>query len=118
MTTTSNASAKVRAADVSIPLIRATAPIGFTISPCSLGFVIIAISEQLIRAIRVGDDPEMLVSDLQNQFPGEALEINENDAELVAKVVAFIERLDQYPTLEGFRGFRPERLWTHSLQAT
>lgn len=85
--------AEVRAADVSIPLIRATAPIRFTISPCSLGFVIIAIAEQLIRAIRVGDDPEMLVSDLQNQFPGEALEINENYAGLVAKVVAFIERL-------------------------
>jgi hypothetical protein len=43
----------------------------------------------------VGDDPEMLVSDLQNQFPSEALEVNENDSGLVAKVVALIERLDQ-----------------------
>jgi hypothetical protein len=41
---------------------RAAATIGFTIAPCSLGFVIIAVSEQLIRAIMVGDDPEMLVS--------------------------------------------------------
>ena len=78
-----------------IPLIRAAATIGFTIAPCSLGFVIIAVSEQLIRAIMVGDDPEMLVSDLQNQFPNDAIEVNENDSGLVAKVVDLIERLDQ-----------------------
>ncbi len=41
----------------------------------------------------VGDDPEMLVSDLQNQFPNAAIEVNENcDAGLVAKVVDLIER--------------------------
>src|SRR5271154_5235443 len=54
--------------EVLIPLIRAAATIGFAIAPCSLGFVIIAVSEHLIRAIMVGDDPEMLVSDLQNSF--------------------------------------------------
>ena len=53
-------------------------------------------SEQLIRSIMVGDDPEMLVSDLQNQFPNAAIEVNENcDAGLVAKVVDLIERPDQ-----------------------
>jgi AraC family transcriptional regulator of adaptative response/methylated-DNA-[protein]-cysteine methyltransferase len=82
------------AADVLIPLIRAAATIGFAIAPCSLGFVIIAVSEQLIRSIMVGDDPEMLVSDLQHQFPNDAIEINENDAGLVAKVVDLIERPD------------------------
>src|SRR5277367_588258 len=81
-----------QAADVLIPLIRAAATIGFAIAPCSLGFVIIAVSEQLIRSIMVGDDPEMLVSDLQNQFPNEALEVMENDrAGLVPKVVDLIE---------------------------
>jgi hypothetical protein len=96
MVTTSNAHpAEARAADVSIPLIRAAATIGFTIAPCSLGFVIVAVSDRLIRAIMVGDDPEMLVSDLQNQFPSEALKVNENDSGLVSKVVALIERLDQ-----------------------
>jgi hypothetical protein len=96
MVTASNADpAEAREADVSIPLIRAAATIGFTIAPCSLGFVIIAVSEQLIRAIMVGDDPEMLVSDLQNQFPNDAIEVNENDSGLVAKVVDLIERLDQ-----------------------
>jgi AraC family transcriptional regulator, regulatory protein of adaptative response / methylated-DNA-[protein]-cysteine methyltransferase len=84
------------AADVLIPLIRAAATIGFAIAPCSLGFVIIAVSEQLIRSIMVGNDPEMLVSDLQNQFPNTAIEVIENyDAGLVAKVVDLIERPEQ-----------------------
>ena len=82
--------------DVLVPLIRAAATIGFAIAPCSLGFVIIAVSEHLIRSIMVGDDPEMLMSDLQNQFPNDAFEIIENDdAELVAKVVDLIERPGQ-----------------------
>lgn len=81
------------AADVLIPLIRTAATIGFAIAPCSLGFVIIAVSEQLIRSIMVGEDPEMLVSDLQKQFPNEAIKVHEtDDADLVAKVVDLIER--------------------------
>ena len=96
-TTTSNAEvAAAGAADVLIPLIRAAATIGFAIAPCSLGFVIIAVSEQLIRSIMVGNDPEMLVSDLQNQFPNAAIEVIENyDAGLVGKVVDLIERPEQ-----------------------
>ena len=96
-TSTSNAdSAKAGTADVLIPLIRTAATIGFAIAPCSLGFVIIAVSEQLIRSIMVGDDPEMLVSDLQNQFPNDAIEVMENDhAGLVPRVVDLIERSDQ-----------------------
>jgi AraC family transcriptional regulator, regulatory protein of adaptative response / methylated-DNA-[protein]-cysteine methyltransferase len=86
--------------DVLIPLIRAAATIGFAIAPCSLGFVIIAVSEHLIRSIMVGEDPEMLMSDLQNQFPHDAFEIIGNDdAELVAKVVNLIERPDQASAL-------------------
>src|ERR1700678_3145209 len=85
-----------QAADVLIPLIRAAATIGFAVAPCSLGFVIIAVSEQLIRSIMVGDDPEMLVSDLQNQFPEESLEVMETDhAGLVPKVVDLIENPDR-----------------------
>jgi AraC family transcriptional regulator of adaptative response/methylated-DNA-[protein]-cysteine methyltransferase len=79
-----------------IPLIRAAATIGFAVAPCSLGFVIIAVSEHVIRSIMVGDDPEMLMSDLQNQFPNDAFEVIENgDAGLVAKVVDLIERPEQ-----------------------
>ena len=78
-----------------IPLIRAAATIGFAIAPFSLGFVIIAVSEHLIRSIMVGDDPEMLMSNLQNQFPNDAFEIiGGDDAELVARVVGSIERPD------------------------
>jgi AraC family transcriptional regulator of adaptative response/methylated-DNA-[protein]-cysteine methyltransferase len=96
-TSTANAGlAEAGTADVLIPLIRAAATIGFAIAPCSLGFVIIAVSEQLIRSIMVGDDPEMLVSDLQNQFPNDAIEVNQNDdAGLVAKVLDLIEHPDQ-----------------------
>jgi AraC family transcriptional regulator, regulatory protein of adaptative response / methylated-DNA-[protein]-cysteine methyltransferase len=83
--------------DIIIPLIRTAATIGFAIAPCSLGFVIIAVSEHLIRSIMVGEDPEMLMSDLQNQFPNAAIEIIEDDAAapLVAKVVDLIARPDQ-----------------------
>jgi len=86
-------SSEAGTADVLIPLIRAAATISFAIAPCSLGFVIIAASEQLIRSIMVGDDPERLVSDLQNQFPNEAIEVDDNyDAGLIAKVVDLIGR--------------------------
>src|ERR1700677_1637798 len=93
ITWTSNTNrAEPRAADMLIPVIRTAATIGFAIAPCSLGFVIIAVSEQLIRSIMVGDDPEMMVSDLQNQFPSDALEVIEEDhAGLVSKVVDLIE---------------------------
>jgi AraC family transcriptional regulator, regulatory protein of adaptative response / methylated-DNA-[protein]-cysteine methyltransferase len=79
-----------------IPLIRAAATIGFAVAPCSLGFVIIAVSEHLIASILVGEDPEMLMSDLQNQFPNHPIEIIEkDDAGLVARVVDLIERPDK-----------------------
>src|SRR5271165_3487381 len=93
---TSNSNfAEAKAADVLIPLIRTAATISFAIAPCSLGFVIIAVSEQLIRSIMVGEDPEMLVSNLQNQYPNEAIEVIEDGhAGLVAKVVDLIERPD------------------------
>jgi hypothetical protein len=82
-------------ADVLIPLIRAAATIGFAVAPCSLGFVIIAVSEQLIRSIMVGDDPEMLVSELQNKFPNNAIEVADKDEGLVAQVVDLIDSPEQ-----------------------
>jgi hypothetical protein len=97
LTSTSNTGpAQAAAADVLIPMIRAAATISIAIAPCSLGFVIIAVSEELIRSIMVGDDPVMLVSDLQNQFPNDAIEVDENlHSGLVAKVVELLEYLDQ-----------------------
>jgi len=96
-TSTSNADlARAAAAEVLIPAIRVAATISFAIAPCSLGFVIIAVSEQLIRSIMVGDDPVMLVSDLQNQFPNNAIEVDESpDPGRVTKVVELLEYLNQ-----------------------
>lgn len=91
LTSTLHSGSETARADVLIPLIRAAATIGFAIAPCSLGFVIIAVSEQLIRSIMVGEDPEMLVSELQNQFPNAVIEAIEEDDGLVAKVVDMIE---------------------------
>lgn len=95
MFTSNKARGDSHTSDMLIPLIRTAATIGFAIAPCSLGFVIIAVSEQLIRSIMVGDDPEMLVSDLQNQFPNDAIEVVDNDAGLVAQVVELIDRPEQ-----------------------
>jgi len=96
LTSTSNSEMAERGAgDVLIPFIRAAATIGFAIAPCSLGFVIIAVSEHLICSIMVGDDPGLLMSDLQNQFPDDVIKLIENDdAGLVAKAVESIERPD------------------------
>lgn len=94
LTSTSNADySESEAGEVLIPIIRAAATIGFAIAPCSLGFVIIAVSEHVIRTIMVGDDPESLMCNLQNRFPNEVIEVMENDETgLVAKVVASIEQ--------------------------
>jgi AraC family transcriptional regulator, regulatory protein of adaptative response / methylated-DNA-[protein]-cysteine methyltransferase len=81
--------------DVLIPLIRAAATIGFAVAPCSLGFVIIAVSEHFIRSIMVGDDPEMLMSDLQNQYPNDTFEVADQEQGLMRKVVDLIERPEQ-----------------------
>jgi AraC family transcriptional regulator of adaptative response/methylated-DNA-[protein]-cysteine methyltransferase len=101
ITSTQNANlAKAGATDVLIPLIRAAATIGFVIAPYSLGFVIIAVSEHLIRSIMVGAHPEMLVSELQNQFPNASIEVAENyDPGLVAKVVQLLECPEQMADL-------------------
>ena len=81
-----------KAADVLIPLVRAAATIGFAVAPCSLGFVIIAVSEQLIRSIMVGDDPEMLMSALQNRFPNDAFAVADKSEGLMAQVMDSIDR--------------------------
>jgi AraC family transcriptional regulator, regulatory protein of adaptative response / methylated-DNA-[protein]-cysteine methyltransferase len=82
----------VVATNMLIPMIRVAATIGFAIAPCSLGFVIIAVSEQLIRSIMVGDDPETLVGDLQKEFPNDELTAAADcDPALVSKVVGLIE---------------------------
>lgn len=74
---------------------RAGAPdlqIRFAVGQCSLGAILVAQSPLGICAILLGDDPEQLVQDLQDQFPKANLIGGDAGFEqLVAQVVGFIE---------------------------
>ena len=70
----------------------AGAVIRFAVGQCSLGAILVAQSQRGICAILLGDDPDRLVRDLQDQFP--KAEIIGRDGEfeqLIAQVVGFIE---------------------------
>lgn len=70
----------------------ANAEIRFAVGECSLGSIVVAKSEKGVCAILLGDDPDVLVRDLQDRF-SRALLIG-GDAEfetLVGQVVGFIE---------------------------
>jgi hypothetical protein len=45
------------------------ARIRFAVGECSLGSILVAVSEKGVCAISLGDDPGSLVRDLQDQFP-------------------------------------------------
>jgi AraC family transcriptional regulator, regulatory protein of adaptative response / methylated-DNA-[protein]-cysteine methyltransferase len=66
--------------------------IRFAIGECSLGSILVAQSDRGVCAILLGDDPNLLLHDLQDQFPRANL-IGGDAAfeELVARVVGFIE---------------------------
>lgn len=66
--------------------------IRFAVGQCSLGAILVAQSQRGICAILLGDDPDGLVHDLQDQFP--KAELIGGDAgfeQLVAQVVGFVE---------------------------
>lgn len=66
--------------------------IRFAVGECSLGSILVASSNRGICAILLGDDPDRLVRDLQDQFPRSNLIGGDREFEaLVAKVVGFIE---------------------------
>jgi len=70
----------------------ANTDIRFAIGECALGAILVAQSELGVCAIALGDDPDALARDLQDQFPQARL--IGGDAgfeELVAKVVGFVE---------------------------
>lgn len=70
----------------------ANTDIRFAIGECALGAILVAQSERGVCAIALGDDPDALARDLQDQFPQARL--IGGDAgfeELVAKVVGFVE---------------------------
>jgi AraC family transcriptional regulator of adaptative response/methylated-DNA-[protein]-cysteine methyltransferase len=68
------------------------ATIRFAIGACSLGAILVAATDKGICAILMGDDPDVLVRDLQDRFPQAELRGAEADFEAtVAKVVGFVE---------------------------
>ncbi len=70
----------------------ADARIMFALAQCSLGTILVARSEKGVCAISLGDDPALLLRELQDRFP--RAELIGGDAafeQLVAKVVGLIE---------------------------
>ena len=66
--------------------------IRFAVGESSLGAILVAQSQHGICTILLGDDPDRLVRDLQDQFPKAELIGGDGDFEqLVAQVVGFIE---------------------------
>jgi AraC family transcriptional regulator of adaptative response/methylated-DNA-[protein]-cysteine methyltransferase len=66
--------------------------IRFAVGKCSMGSILVATSDRGICAILLGDDPDALTRDLQDQFPSANLIGGDAGFEqLVAKVVGFIE---------------------------
>ena len=70
----------------------AGAEIFFAVGQCTLGAVLVAQSRRGVCAIALGDDPEALVRELQDQFPNARLLGGDAAYErCVAQVVGFIE---------------------------
>ncbi|GBG15472.1 AraC family transcriptional regulator, regulatory protein of adaptative response / methylated-DNA-[protein]-cysteine methyltransferase [Novimethylophilus kurashikiensis] len=66
--------------------------IRFAVGECSLGAILVAVSDRGICAIALGDDPEKLVHELQDRFHNAHLVGNDPSFEhLVAQVVGFVE---------------------------
>lgn len=66
--------------------------IRFAIGQCSLGAILVAASERGVCAILLGDDPDHLARDLQDQFPHAHLIGGDSQFEsLVARIVGFVE---------------------------
>lgn len=64
----------------------------FAVGQCSLGAILVAQSARGVCAILLGDDPDKLVRELQDQFPKASLVGADHSFEqLVAQVVGFIE---------------------------
>jgi AraC family transcriptional regulator of adaptative response/methylated-DNA-[protein]-cysteine methyltransferase len=70
----------------------ANAEIKFAIAECSLGAILVAASVKGVCAILLGDEPEALARDLQDQFPRARLVGGDAAFErLAAQVIGFVE---------------------------
>lgn len=66
--------------------------IRFAVAQCSLGAILVASSARGVCAISLGDDPDVLVRQLQDQFPRATLVGADRDYEkIVARVIGFVE---------------------------
>ena len=66
--------------------------IWFAVGECSLGAILVAQSNRGVCAILLGDDPDQLARDLQDQFPqANVLGADPGFEQLIAQVVGFIE---------------------------
>jgi len=66
--------------------------IQFAIGECSLGSILVAQTPRGVCAILLGDDPELLLRDLQDRFPRATLKGGDRKFERrVAQVVGFVE---------------------------
>jgi AraC family transcriptional regulator of adaptative response/methylated-DNA-[protein]-cysteine methyltransferase len=71
----------------------AGARIRFAVGECSLGSILVAASDHGICSIALGDEPDVLVKELQDRFPNADLVGGDREFEqLVAEVIAFVER--------------------------
>lgn len=68
------------------------AVIRFAVAQCALGAMLVAQSQRGICAIWLGDDPDRLVRDLQDQFPkAELIGADDGFEQWIAQVIGFIE---------------------------
>jgi AraC family transcriptional regulator, regulatory protein of adaptative response / methylated-DNA-[protein]-cysteine methyltransferase len=68
------------------------AAIRFAVAQCALGALLVAVSSKGVCAILLGDDPDVLVRDLQDRFRNAELIGGDSEFERwVAKVVGFVE---------------------------
>jgi AraC family transcriptional regulator of adaptative response/methylated-DNA-[protein]-cysteine methyltransferase len=68
------------------------ADVRFAIGECSLGSILVAASAKGVCAILLGDEPEVLLRELQDRFPRATLRGGDGAfEETVAKVVGFVE---------------------------
>ncbi len=66
--------------------------IRFAIGDCSLGAILVAVSERGVCAILMGDDADALARDLQDRFPrAELIGADAGFEQCVAKVIAMVE---------------------------
>ena len=66
--------------------------IRYAVGPCSLGLVLVAVTERGICAIQLGDDADALVAELHRRFSAADVAPDDALAEVLAIVVGYVDR--------------------------